>query len=355
VSPFWLAIPEWIELVSLACCTGVLVCSLWVVSSAPGDAPSGREDLLAEMRRLLGIAAAALLASSIPDLVVRSAEMSGNPISRVLPVLPTVLLRTHVGHTWLLRTAAILGLSVMITAARGSLRSRPLQHVLLGFVVVVAAMDSASGHASDAGDFSAAEIVDGLHLLAALVWGGGLLVLSLVILPRLLEQGDRAAGAMAGVATRFSGIAGVGIAVIALTAVYQARAYGGSIGGLARSPFGRTIIAKIVLFSLLLVLGAFNRYVSVPRLQEWAGSSPTRRGALGRVFAPALRLLARDARGPLAATRFACAVRLETFLLVAVLGCAALLRHEAPARHEAHPEHHPVAACGAPRAAPRPG
>ena len=340
VSLFLHVIPDWIELVSLACCIGVPVCSLWVADPSRGDALSDQESLLAGMRQLLVVSAAALFASSILGLLVRSAEMSGYPMTRVLPVLPAVLLRTHLGHAWILRFAAIIALSVTIMAARGSPHSRRFHHAMLACAVVVSATESASGHASDAGDFSTPELMDWLHLIAALVWGGGLIVLSVVILPRLMKQGDRAAGSMASVASRFSQIAGVGVGFIVLTAPYQEWAYGGSVGGLVSSSFGRTVIVKVILFSVLLVLGAFNRYVSVPRLQEWAGRAPTRNGALGRLVAPALRPLAGDARGPRAAARFTRTVRLEAFLLVVVLLCAALLRHEVPARHAAHLEHH---------------
>lgn len=336
-------IPDWFELVSLACCIGVLVCSPWVVGSARGDAISAQEDLLAGMRHVLRISAAALFVSCILGLLVRSAEMSGYPITGVLPALPTVLLRTHYGHAWLLRMAAIVALSATIAAARAPHPSGLSRWFMLGCAVVVSAMDSASGHASDAGDFSAAEILDWLHLIAALVWGGGLLVLSTVILPRFMKQGDRAAWSMAGIATRFSGIAGVGVGLVALTASYQWWAYGGSVDDLVRSPFGRTIIVKIVLFSVLLVLGAFNRYISVPRLQEWAGSAPTRLRTLGRLVAPVLLPLGRDARGTQAAARFTRTVQLEAFLMVAVLLCAALLRREAPPRHATHVQHHALA------------
>jgi putative copper resistance protein D len=331
--------PDWIGLVSLACCTGVLVCSLWVVGSAQADPNPVSEDLLAGMWQLLRIGAAALFVSSILALLVRAGEMSGHPVTGVLPALPTVLLRTHLGHAWLLRMAAIVAL-LATTAAGRSLRSRLSRAFMLGCVVVVSAMDSASGHAANTGDFSAAEIIDWLHLIAALVWGGALVVLSLKILPHLVKQGDRAAWSVAGIATRLSRIAGVGVGLIALTASYQQWAYGGTVEGLPRSPFGRIIITKIALFSALLVLGAFNRYVSVPRLQEWAGYSTARHGALGRLVAPALKPFAPKAGGTQTAVRFARTVQLEAVLVAAVLLCAVLLRHEAPARHAAHTEHH---------------
>jgi putative copper export protein len=135
---------------------------------------------------------------------------------------------------------------------------------------------------------------------------------------------------MAGIATRFSRIAGGAVGFIALTAPYQTWAYGGGFGELATAPYGRILITKVVLFVLLLILGAFNRWVSVPRLHEWAVSSSE----------------------PRASSQFARTVKLEAILVVAVLLCAALLRHEVPARHSIRQEHHPMAACGRPRELP---
>ncbi len=328
---------QWIEFVSLASSTGVLVCLLWVLP--PSQGPSGRRSLLEGMRKLLGIGIAVMIATSILGLLVRAAEMSGRSILDVAPVLPTVVLRTHGGTVWIIRMVALVLLAVTMMAARRYRHSRLLQSLMLGFAIVMCATESASGHASNAGDFSVAEVMDWLHLLGPMVWGGGLLVLSVAVLPRFVQEGDRAAGAIAGVATRFSRIAGVAVAFIAVTALYQAWNYAGSVEALAGTPYGLTIIVKIVLFALLLCLGAFNRYVSVPRLQQWAGSANTRRWMLGRLVAPVLLPLDQEARGPLVARRFTWSVKLETYFVLAVLLCSALLRHEVPARHARHLEH----------------
>ena len=322
MSLFLQVIPEWLELISLAGCFGVLVLSLWVVPQATGDGASGRASLLAPMWRLLAICAATLLASSILGLLVRSAEMSGSPVTGVLPVVPTVLLRTHYGHTWILRWVAIAVLALVEMLVRGSRPSRPSSYAMLGCALVVSAMDSASGHPSDAGDLGVGELMDWLHLVPALVWGGGLLVLASAILPPLVKHGDRAAHSMAGIASRFSRIAGGAVGFIALTAPYQTRAYGGGFEELVQSPYGRILVAKIVLFLLLLALGALNRYISVPRLHEWAVS----------------------ATQPVAAAQFTRTVKFEALLVAAVLLCAAVLRHEVPSRHPAQHDHHPMAA-----------
>ena len=148
--------------------------------------------------------------------------------------------------------------------------------------------ESASGHAADAGDFSIIEISDWLHLLAASVWGGGLFALSLAILPSFAKAGDQQARLTADAASRFSRIAGFAVGIIVLTALYNAWMYVGSITALIKSSYGWTIIAKIVLLFFLLYIGAFNRYVRVPRMRKAAGLPEGRMGIISGIFAPVL-------------------------------------------------------------------
>jgi len=333
------SIPAWFELIFLCLCMGILSCRLWVISSAPSARLSRNDGLLSRMWLLFGVGIAGIMASGVADILVRAAEMSGKPLQAVLPVLATVILKTHIGQIWLIRMAALILLSVAMMTARRSRNSRTFLYLVLGFLVVTSATESASGHASDAGDFSVAEIMDWLHLLSALVWGGGLIALTVVILPHMVKQDDHAAQSIASAATRFSRIAGIAVGIIAFTALYQAWVNAGSIEALLKSPYGRTVIAKTVLFFLLLVLGAFNRYISVPRLQEWAGITATSRGIISRLVVPILLSLTRDLKGRPLAARFMRNVKVEALLVVGVLLCAALLRHEIPARHFSHLEH----------------
>jgi putative copper resistance protein D len=320
-SLFLRVIPEWLELVSLSLLTGGLVCLLWVVEPEPGDGTLIPESVLGGLRRLLGWGVVALLLSTVAGLLVRSAGMSGYPLIRVVAVLPTVILRTHFGHAWILRIVAIVALSLTIVASGRYRHSRSSRYVMLGWALIVSALDSASGHASDAGDFSVPELMDWLHVVAAMVWGGSLVVLSIEILPRMCNQSDRAARSIATIAKRLSRIAGLAVAFVAVTALYQEWAYGGSVQGLPGSAYGRIIIVKVVLFFLLLLLGAWNRYVSVPRLQARAGLET----------------------GPPVAARFRRTVAFEAILFAAVLLCAALLRQEMPARHAASRDRHALA------------
>ncbi len=134
-------------------------------------------------------------------------------------------------------------------------------------------------------------------------------------------------------------MAGIAVGIVTITAIYNYLVYVGSFHALLMTPYGLKIIAKIVLLFILVNLGGFNRYVSVPLLQEWAGASAEGRGAITRTvlrFYPELQL---DGSGHRIALRFMRCVRTEAALIVCVLLCAALLRHSVPARHFAHMQH----------------
>jgi len=328
--------PEWFQLISLTFCIGALVCRLFVFTPLVGSEFPSHGNILASMWRLFGICLAVMFASSVAELLMRASEISGQPISAVFPILPTVILRTHFGSVWLIRIAAFILLSIMLKAGR---RHRGFLLPMLGLAVIISMTASASGHASDKGDFSVAEIMDWLHLLAASVWGGGLVVLSFSLLPELVRKGDQEAPVIAGVALRFSKIAGFAVGVIALTSIYNAWAYVGSFGAFLKSPYGLAVLAKIILFLILINLGAFNRYISVPLLQQWGGFHSGNQGIIKRIvdrFVPRFLL---DQSGYWIALRFKRSVRVEALLIIGVLLCAAMLRHEIPARHVSHMEH----------------
>jgi putative copper export protein len=210
---------------------------------------------------------------------------------------------------------------------------------MLLLALIVSMTASASGHASDAGDFSLPEIMDWLHLLGASFWGGGLAVLSLFVLRDLTGGKNPPPPLIAVVVDRFSSMAGFAVAAVAATALYNAWFYVGSVNAVLKTPYGWTVLVKIFLFFIVVNLGAFNRYISVPLLQEQAGFSAESRGIFTRI---ALRIFPRlqpRGSGNQILMRFMRSVRVEAVIIAAILLCAALLRHEIPARHLSHLGH----------------
>src|SRR5262249_7447865 len=104
--------------------------------------------------------------------------------------------------------------------------------------------------------------------------------------------------------------------------------------------YGWTLLAKVLLVLPLLALGASNRYLSVPRLQGWAGRPvPTR----WRLPIPSVRRdLAAGRRSPGGihlVRQWVRKMSAEASLVVGVFICTALLLYGVPARHVSHLEH----------------
>ncbi len=88
---------------------------------------------------------------------------------------------------------------------------------------------------------------------------------------------------LAGITRRFSAMAGLGVDVMAITAVFNYLNFVGSEKALLDTPYGLTVLVKMVFFLALLNLGAFNRYASAPVLERWAGSPSGKGGFIGRI------------------------------------------------------------------------
>jgi putative copper export protein len=72
---------------------------------------------------------------------------------------------------------------------------------------------------------------------------------------------------------RFSSLAIVATALLALTGVYNSWIHLASARDLVTTPYGITLLMKIILFLLMLPLGAFNRFYMRPRVEKLAGAT----------------------------------------------------------------------------------
>jgi copper resistance protein D len=335
------AIPTAFDLLALAACLGALGCRLWVLPTVEGvPGAIGVEAVRLSLWRLLVSGMAALTVSSLAEFVGRAAEMSGQPLSVILPVLPTVLFHTHYGWVWLMRPIALSALWLgwwMDTQRPGAQR---IPAVMLGAGALIAMTRSAAGHAADWGDLTVPEISDWVHLMASSLWGGGLLALSVAVLPAAFKLPARRRQCIAAVAQRFSMLAGITLAGVLLTGIYNAWLQLGTIRALWGVPYGRTLLVKLLLVIPLVAFGASNHYTSVPRLRRWSAppgprcSRPRslvviRHRTTGQGRAQEVQLV----------RRFASKVRAEIFFVVGILICTALLLHGTPARHVMHREH----------------
>ena len=156
-----------------------------------------------------------------------------------------------------------------------------------------------TGHPSVGGQVPLAVVSDVLHLTAMSIWLGGLLHLSVVVLP------DEDAATVRAVAERFSRAAMASVAVLVVTGVYQAWREAGIAASLLSTHYGKLLLIKTgIVIGVLLVAEVSRR---------WVGS-----GAVG-------------------VRRLGLSVSIETALVVVVLAVTSLLVSGIPARTDYRP------------------
>jgi copper transport protein len=276
------------------------------VAAAPSAlALAGRWALYWGLALLLGAAAAGLLVLG-GRLPATARPLLGVGLGLAAAGLTAVVLaeRSAVGVPFgalvasgpgraLLREAVALGL---VAVATGALLARPRSRAALVAVGLAATValgahaaggHAAGGHAAGQSGLRAANLlVQWAHLVAVGAWVGGLAWLLAGL------RGRDRAGQIAAV-VRFSRLAAVAVAVVAVTGLARAADELGSPQRLVSTGFGRTLLAKAALVAVLLAVAAANRYRKVPALAAGGGTIATlRRAVRGELAVAAAVLLA---------------------------------------------------------------
>jgi copper transport protein len=173
------------------------------------------------------------------------------------------ILGSSLGNGILLRGVPLLvaGSGVVVAQRRPGRAS--LAVVALGACVALLA-DVLLSHAA-AGSNAAVDVaVQALHVVAVGLWLGGLAGL-------LLTIGRTADERTARTARRFSWLATIGIAIVAVTGLLRAIAEVGTVDALLTSDFGHLVIAKTALLATLALLGAVNHFRNVPAAGRTVG------------------------------------------------------------------------------------
>ena len=192
-----------------------------------------------------------------------------------------VLTHTAWGHAMLLREAAIAAVAIALATRRPRLA--------LVLLVPVAAAEAAAGHAASLGALALLSMT--VHILAAGLWAGGLIVLALVLpgvgRPDVLET-----------LGRFGRLAAASVAVLLVTGLYSAGLQVTSVDALLSTTYGWSLVGKLVLlaatggFGLLGLLAARRLRPSPTLLRAEAIA------VVGLLAAASLLLASAPARGP---------------------------------------------------------
>lgn len=170
---------------------------------------------------------------------------------------------TSVGRALMWRGAAIVVACAGVAAARSAHGRRRLAALAVTAVTAAGAMAAhvAAGHAAASGARAFQVAAQWGHFAAVGVWVGGLAALLVGVRGAPSEIKARAV-------RRFSFAAGIALAVVAATGTLRAWQEVRSWGALTSTSYGRVVLVKAGLLTVLVALGAVNRYRHVPRAAE---------------------------------------------------------------------------------------
>jgi copper transport protein len=194
----------------------------------------------------------------------------------------TQLLRSTTGHDLVEQAAgiAVAGVGVSLVVLRRTVGG----YILVGIGSLAAMWFHAQASHADLHMTWFNVPVQFVHIAAVGIWVGGLvwLLVALRAAPAAERRSD---------VRRFSWLAGIALAVVALTGILRALDEIGGIGkwrDVFSTSFGVALLIKIGLFVVLVTLGARNRYVNVPAF----GNDQPRSRHLGKTVAAEVLLAA---------------------------------------------------------------
>jgi copper transport protein len=198
----------------------------------------------------------ALAVAGAGELSSYAVRASGQPLSTEL--FSQTLLDSRVGAVWLVRLGLALLVSASITAAAGSGRTWPWWAATGTSAILLLTLTGLS-HAAATGR-PLPLLADWTHAVAAAVWMGGLLGFAVALFSGPLRwlATDRQTKLRERSVRRFSVVATTAVVVLACTGLYAAVLHVPSPQALLATPYGRALVAKLVLLTLLLAVGASN-------------------------------------------------------------------------------------------------
>ena len=207
---------------------------------------TGRDGAVAERARLLAVPAAGLaLVGALVQFFVTPAE------SGVLPLLQ------------------FLG-TLLVAAGLVALRNRPSPGVGWGIVViaVLAAVVPELPTSALSVNAVAKFLLVSTHITGMLVWVGGLAVLAIVGVVSRRSRTEDSGGEWAQIWQRFSVVALVTVGAMIVSGSWLLWTHVGTVGQMFSTSYGRYLTVKLVFVIALLLIGAYNTRVLIPKIVE---------------------------------------------------------------------------------------
>src|SRR5579884_4199229 len=191
------------------------------------------------------------------EILARQADQVGGPAQL------GAILATRSGLYWSLREATALaatGVAYLIASQRQRLRRGTRRWLLIAggaLAAVAIATLCLTSHAAAGGGAGWAVPIDFVHIVSVAVWLGSLLLLPALLLRPLPLSAEGATRFRARAVGRFSFLASIAIAAVALSGLFSASIEMGSLRNFTTTDYGRTLLIKIGLALPVFVLGGW--------------------------------------------------------------------------------------------------
>jgi putative copper export protein len=221
-----------------------------IVNPAGKRHPPLRQRFSAISRTLLLISIPICLLSGIAWIVLLTMDMASLPLAQAIHPynLDLVLNQTHFGNLWKLRSL----LWVATAIAAGPLFRNRVPVLIFSSLLVASLAWAGHGQHGHAPHL----LADNLHLLITSVWPIGLLPFALLF--QQLRRSSQDPLILSAITQRFSRVALFSAAGLTLTGLTNSYYMLHSPSDLVHTPYGQTLFLKIIIFALIVILGAIN-------------------------------------------------------------------------------------------------
>ncbi len=282
-SPLYAAV-RWLTFAGLLGIIGVVAFRLLVLRLFERNRATMDDALVAPAAaraRYVGLAALGVLgAALLLRLYAQSYALHGPAQALDAALMETMLRRTIWGWGWLLQLAAMIAVLLGLLIARKQATTG--WWITAVGAIALAFTPGLSGHAIATPELSILAVAaDALHVLGAGGWLGSLLLVLIAGMPVALRrpEGQRA-DAVAALINAFSPTALFFAGVVVSTGVIAAWIHLGTIPELWQSAYGRTLLVKVAVLSVVFGTGAYNWLKVRPALGDVAAAHRLRRSAM---------------------------------------------------------------------------
>jgi putative copper export protein/methionine-rich copper-binding protein CopC len=223
-----------------------------------------------------------LLVSVLARLVAQAVAHHGSRGMTDLTLVGTLLTGTSWGRSWLLQLVAALAALVAFRFARRRQHGTGAAWIIAVAAALALAFTPAfASHAAASPRLTTLAVLsDGLHVIGAAGWLGSLLLVLLAGIPAAMSlPEERRGAAVADLINAFSPTALVFAGLVALTGLFAAWLHVGGFAPLWEEKYGRLLLAKLAILSVVALTGAYNWLRVKPTLGQVEGAARIQRSA----------------------------------------------------------------------------